>query len=74
MAPDLCEKTARAAAGEAAEDGVAITFAPMLDVARDPRWGRIVESPGENSIGPPTFAQHFMGAPDLHGRQAARRN
>src|SRR5580693_7102595 len=45
---DLWEKTARAAAEEAAEDGVALTFAPMLDVARDPRWGRIVESPGED--------------------------
>ena len=29
-------------------DGVAMTFAPMLDVARDPRWGRIVEGPGED--------------------------
>ncbi len=46
--PELWEKTARAAAEEAAEDGVAMTFAPMLDVARDPRWGRIVESPGED--------------------------
>ena len=43
FAPDLWEQTARVAAEEAAEDGVAMTFAPMLDVARDPRWGRIVE-------------------------------
>ncbi len=49
FAPDLWEKTARAAAEEAAEDGVALTFAPMLDVARDPRWGRIIESPGEDT-------------------------
>ena len=49
FAPDLWEKTARVAAEEAAEDGVALTFAPMLDVARDPRWGRIVESPGEDT-------------------------
>ena len=48
LAPDLWERTARAAAEEAAEDGVAMTFAPMLDVARDPRWGRMVESPGED--------------------------
>ncbi|HTZ67201.1 MAG TPA: glycoside hydrolase family 3 N-terminal domain-containing protein [Roseiarcus sp.] len=48
FAPDLWEKTARVAAEEATEDGVAMTFAPMLDVARDPRWGRIVESPGED--------------------------
>src|SRR5271157_1360884 len=48
FAPDLWEKTVRAAAEEAAQDGVAMTFAPMLDVARDPRWVRIVESPGED--------------------------
>jgi beta-glucosidase len=47
--PDLWEKTARAAAEEATEDGVALTFAPMVDVARDPRWGRIIESPGEDA-------------------------
>lgn len=46
--PDLWERTARAAADEAAEDGLSMTFAPMLDVARDPRWGRIAESPGED--------------------------
>src|SRR3984957_6879838 len=46
--PDLWEKTARAAAEEATDDGVALTFAPMVDVARDPRWGRIIESPGED--------------------------
>src|ERR1700735_3919696 len=49
FAPDLWEKTARVAAEEATEDGVALTFAPMLDVARDPRWGRIIESPGEDT-------------------------
>ncbi len=47
--PDLWERTARAAAEEAAAGGVALTFAPMLDVARDPRWGRIVESFGEDA-------------------------
>ncbi len=47
--PELWEKTARAAAEEAAEDGVALTFAPMVDVARDPRWGRIAESSGEDT-------------------------
>ena len=46
--PDLWEATARHAAEEAAEDGLALTFAPMLDVARDPRWGRIIEGPGED--------------------------
>jgi beta-glucosidase len=40
--------TAREAAREAAADGLAMTFAPMLDVARDPRWGRSAEGPGED--------------------------
>ncbi len=40
--------TAREAAKEAAADGLAMTFAPMLDVARDPRWGRSAEGPGED--------------------------
>ena len=46
--PDLWALTAREAAKEAAADGVAMTFAPMLDVARDPRWGRSAEGPGED--------------------------
>ncbi len=46
--PDLWLLTAREAAKEAAADGLAMTFAPMLDVARDPRWGRSAEGPGED--------------------------
>jgi beta-glucosidase len=46
--PDLVRACARAAAGEAAGCGVNWTFAPMIDVARDPRWGRIAESFGED--------------------------
>jgi beta-glucosidase len=46
--PVLWASTAREAAREAAADGLAMTFAPMLDVARDPRWGRIAEGPGED--------------------------
>lgn len=46
--PGIWELTAREAAKEAAADGVAMVFAPMLDVARDPRWGRSVEGPGED--------------------------
>lgn len=46
--PDLWARTARVAATEAAGDGLALTFAPALDVTRDPRWGRIAESPGED--------------------------
>src|SRR5262249_7615907 len=43
---DVWERTAREAAREAAADGLAMTFAPMLDIARDPRWGRTAEGPG----------------------------
>jgi beta-glucosidase len=46
--PPLWERGAREAAIEAAADGIAVTFAPMLDIARDPRWGRIAEGPGED--------------------------
>jgi len=42
------ELSAREAAREAAADGLAMTFAPMLDVSRDPRWGRTAEGPGED--------------------------
>ncbi|HEU0097053.1 MAG TPA: glycoside hydrolase family 3 N-terminal domain-containing protein, partial [Rhizomicrobium sp.] len=41
--------TAREAAREASADGIAMTFAPMLDVSREPRWGRTAESPGEDA-------------------------
>lgn len=43
------QATARSMAQEAAADGIAMTFAPMLDISRDPRWGRTVEGPGEDA-------------------------
>ncbi len=46
--PETWALTARESAKEAAAEGVAMTFAPMLDVSRDPRWGRSVEGPGED--------------------------
>ncbi|HSM29997.1 MAG TPA: beta-glucosidase BglX [Woeseiaceae bacterium] len=46
--PDVVRQGARVAAREAARSGVNWTFAPMIDVTRDPRWGRIAESPGED--------------------------
>jgi len=46
--PELAEKAARIAAFEAASLGLNWTFAPMVDIARDPRWGRIVEGAGED--------------------------
>jgi beta-glucosidase len=47
--PDVVRQGARIAALEAARSGVNWTFAPMIDITRDPRWGRIAESPGEDA-------------------------
>lgn len=45
---DLCERTAKMAAFEATAVGIQWTFAPMVDVARDQRWGRVAEGAGED--------------------------
>ncbi len=45
---NLVEKSARIAAQEASADGICWTFSPMVDIARDPRWGRISEGSGED--------------------------
>lgn len=44
----MVEKSARIAAQEATADGIAWTFSPMVDISRDPRWGRIAEGVGED--------------------------
>ena len=46
--PDLAERTARAAALEATAVGIQWTFGPVVDIARDQRWGRVVEGAGED--------------------------
>jgi beta-glucosidase len=46
--PELVRQAARIAAQEASRVGIHWTFAPMMDIARDPRWGRIAESLGED--------------------------
>jgi len=48
--PELIEQGARVAAIEAASVGINWTFAPMIDITRDPRWGRIAESLGEDPV------------------------
>ncbi|WP_294358601.1 beta-glucosidase BglX [uncultured Sphingomonas sp.] len=48
--PELARRTARAAGVEAAASGIDWTFAPMVDVARDARWGRGVEGAGEDVL------------------------
>jgi beta-glucosidase len=56
--PQAWTLMARESAREAAADGLAMTFAPMLDVSRDPRWGRTAEGPGED----PWLAVRMAGA------------
>lgn len=46
---DAMERSARVAATEAAASGLHWTFAPMVDIARDPRWGRVMEGAGEDT-------------------------
>lgn len=62
--PDLVEKAARVAAIEASETGIRWTFAPMIDIARDPRWGRIAESCGEDP-----YLTSIMGIAMVNGFQ-----
>lgn len=45
---ELMEKSARIAAQEASADGICWTFSPMVDISRDPRWGRVSEGSGED--------------------------
>jgi beta-glucosidase len=45
----LVQRSARIAAQEASADGICWTFSPMVDIARDPRWGRIAEGSGEDA-------------------------
>lgn len=54
---DGAERTARIAAKEAASAGIRWTFAPMVDIARDPRWGRVAEGAGEDPCLGSAFAR-----------------
>ncbi len=62
--PSVAEEGARVAAIEAASVGIRWTFAPMIDVARDPRWGRMAEGCGED-----TYLTSVMGAAMVKGFQ-----
>ncbi|NWB45502.1 glycoside hydrolase family 3 C-terminal domain-containing protein [Pseudomonas gingeri] len=69
--PDLTQRTTRAAAVEASASGVHLTYAPMVDITRDPRWGRVVEGAGEDPFLGSALAVarvrgfHGQGAPDV---------
>lgn len=62
--PDLVERGAAVAAMEASSAGINWTFAPMIDISRDPRWGRIAESLGED-----THLCSVLGAAMIKGFQ-----
>lgn len=47
---DLIEKSARISASEATQDGLNVTFSPMVDISRDARWGRCAEGYGEDTL------------------------
>ncbi|MGR9049708.1 glycoside hydrolase family 3 N-terminal domain-containing protein [Halobacillus faecis] len=57
---ELAEKSASIAAREAAVAGVHVTFAPMVDLSREPRWGRVMESTGEDTFLNSQFARSFV--------------
>jgi beta-glucosidase len=62
--PEVAHDGARIAALEAARAGINWTFTPMIDVSRDPRWGRIAESFGEDP-----YLTSAMGAATIEGLQ-----
>jgi beta-glucosidase len=64
---EAIELSAHIAAREAAASGIHWTFAPMVDVARDPRWGRVMEGAGED-----TFLGSKIAAARVHGFQGKK--
>lgn len=58
--PNLVQKTAEIAAKEATAAGLHVTFAPMVDLSRDPRWGRVMEGTGEDTFLNASFAASFV--------------
>jgi beta-glucosidase len=65
--PSLVEKAARVAASEASATGIRWTFSPMVDIARDARWGRIQEGAGEDP-----YLGSLMAAAYVRGYQGPR--
>jgi beta-glucosidase len=65
--PELIEKSARYQAIEASASGIHWTFSPMVDIARDPRWGRIVEGSGEDP-----FLGSIMASSRVKGYQGKK--
>ncbi|MCM3511580.1 glycoside hydrolase family 3 N-terminal domain-containing protein [Carnobacterium inhibens] len=58
--PELVEESANVSATEAAVSGLHVTFAPMVDLVRDARWGRVMESTGEDPYLNQLYARAFV--------------
>lgn len=58
--PDLVRRAAAVASHEASTDGIAWVFAPMVDISRDPRWGRVAECVGEDPFLAEVFTQAWV--------------
>ena len=65
--PDVVEQTARVAAREASSSGIRWVFSPMVDIARDARWGRMAEGAGEDP-----YLGEVMARAYVHGYQGTR--
>jgi len=63
---DIIQETARLSAKEASSAGITWTYNPMVDIARDPRWGRVAEGAGED-----TYLGSLVGAAKVRGYQGS---
>ena len=72
---DLIERVAKASAYEASHAGMNLTFSPMVDIVRDPRWGRVMESNGEDpylsGVLAASYVKGYQGANLSHPGQLA---
>ena len=68
--PELVSEAASIAALEASSEGLRATFSPMIDVSRDPRWGRMMESFGEDPYVNGIIGKHYVRSE----RSRARKN
>ncbi len=69
---ELVKQSAEVIAFESSHSGTHVTYAPMLDIVRDPRWGRVVESPGEDpylaSVMAEAWVKGFQGEDPSDGK------
>ncbi len=68
---DMIRDAAAIMSAEASDDGIHLTFAPMLDICTDPRWGRIIECPGEDPLLGKMFAKASVEG--IQGEDMAQR-